>query len=129
MATVAYISARMIVDGAELSASLHELNVSYDAEMLDETAFGDTNRTYKGGLVTSNVDGQGHAEFGNQAIEEIMFNRVGSNVVLALFPEAITEGSPSGYAMQAVESQMDIGGAIGELCNIAFAFQSRGTEP
>lgn len=128
MATVAYTNARMLVDGVELSASLHELTLNYSVELLDETAFGDSNRVYKGGLINTSVDGAGHAEFGVDSIEQVLYGRVGtSDVVLALFPEAITEGSESGYAMLAVESEFVIGGQVGTLCQITFAFQGRGT--
>ncbi len=127
MSTVAYTSARMLVDGAELSASLHELTLNYTAEMLDETCFGDSNRVFKGGLLNVSMDGQGYAEFGSQAIEQILFNRVGTDdTVVALFPVAITEGSESGYAMLGVPEQFDVGGTVGELCNITFSIQGRG---
>ena len=127
MATVAYISARMLVDGAELSASLHDLTLNYTAEMLDNTAFGDTSRTFVGGLLNVSIDGEGFGDFGQESIEQILFNRQGtSDVVVAVFPEAITEGSQSGYAMLGVPSQFDLGGTIGDLCNITFSIQGRG---
>lgn len=128
MATVAYTNARMLVDGAEISASLHELTLNYSAEMLDETAFGDSNRVYKGGLIHTGIEGAGHAEFGEGTIEYLLYARVGTDdTVVALFPEAITEGSESGYAMLAVEKDFVLGGAVGTLLQLTFAFEGRGT--
>lgn len=130
MATVAYTTARLLLDGAELSASLNELTLNYEAEMLDETCFGDSNRVYKGGLFHASIDGKGLAEFGGDGtVEYMLYNGVGTDCVVALFPVAITEGETSGYAMQAVGSDFNMGGTVGDLLEITFSFEGRGVKP
>jgi hypothetical protein len=131
MATVAYTQARMLVDGAELSTSLHELTLEYQCEMLDATTFGYQNRRFKGGLFHSMVSGKGFAEFGGDGtIEYMLFNRVGTdNTVMALFPTGITEGSTCGYALLGVEKEFKMGGNVGTLLDIDFQFEGRGLLP
>ena len=132
MATVHYRDARILVDGSDLSASLNELSVEQSAEMLDETAFGDDTRVNKAGLFTDMINGAGHAEFEAEAIEDIVFNRVGTDgTVFVVFPNGITEGSVTdmGFAMLGVLESFTLGGPVGSLLPISFSAQSRGIVP
>lgn len=129
MATVHYRNAKLLIDGAHLSTSLNELTVSYAAEMLDETAFGDTTRINKGGLFTATISGGGHCEFEALGIEDIIFNRVGTDgTVITVFPDGITEGTQTlrGYAMLGVVNEFMIGGSVGTLLPITFSCEGRG---
>jgi hypothetical protein len=132
MATVHYRDAKLLIDGSNLSASLNELSVEQSAEMLDETAFGDDTRVSKGGLFTDVISGGGHAEFEAEAIEDIVFNRVGTDgTVFVVFPNGITEGTVTemGFAMLGVIESFTLGGAVGTLLPISFSAQSRGIVP
>ena len=133
MATVHYRNARILIDGSSLHVSFNELTVNYAAEMLDETAFGDTVRVNKGGLLTGEISGGGMAEFEANAVEDIVFNRVGTDgTVIAVFPDGITEGAPAtgmGYAMLGVVNDWTMGGAVGELLPFTMAVQGRGIVP
>lgn len=129
MATVHYRNAKLLLDGADLSADLADLSIEFSAEMLDETAFGDDTRINKGGLKTGTISAAGHCEFGAGNIADVIWNENGSNVVCAVFPNGITEGSACGYAMAGVVENMDIGGSVGSLLPISFTVQGRGIGP
>jgi hypothetical protein len=122
----------LLIDGSDLSASLNELSVEQSVETLDETTFGDDTRINKAGLFTDMISGGGHAEFEAEAIEDIVFNRVGTDgTVFVVFPNGITEGTVTemGYAMLGVIEDFTIGGSVGTLLPISFSVQSRGLVP
>jgi hypothetical protein len=130
MSTVVYRNVVVLLDGAQLNASLAELSVEYSAEMLDNTHFGDDTRVRKGGLLMATISGRGHAEFGAGAIEAVLFDEMDDEeVVLAVFPNSVTEGATAegtGYAMKGVLSEFYMGEAVGGLLALSFTAQSRG---
>lgn len=133
MATVHFRNAVILIDGASLAASFSEgPNVSYSAEMLDETAHGDDTRINKGGLKTATIDGGGHCEFGSGSVESWLFDRVGDDdIPVVVFPDGIEEGTTTkkGFAMLASVEEFSIGGAVGSLLPFNFSAQSRGVVP
>mgnify|MGYP001562619894 FL=1 len=132
MATVNFRNARILIDGASLHVSFNELAVEYASEMLDETAFGDTTRVNKGGLLTGRITGAGFAEFEANAVEDIVFTRVGTDgTVIVVFPDGITEGTTTnkGYGMLGVVEAFTLGGAVGTLLPFTLACEGRGLIP
>lgn len=133
MATVLYRNAVLVTGGADISASLNELGIEYGAEMLDETCFGDDTRIHRGGLFTASMSGKGFAEYGDNLIEPVIFADIDTEEeVLALFPNGITEGALTGdgmgYAMKGVASEFHLGGAVGTLLPLSFAYEARGID-
>lgn len=149
MATILYRNAQMLVNGAELTAALHDLSVDYMAEILDATPFGADTRVHKGGLYTGKIAGKGWFD-GAVNTEPVLFLGVGSGAALAstqnpayqsaveiedtifaIFPDGVTEGSQTtgmGYALKGVLSTFNMGGADGTLLDCTFAAESRGIE-
>lgn len=129
MATIVWKDAEVLADGVALHGAMHELNVDYSAEMLDATVFGLETRTNRGGLFSASISGQGYFDTA-VGIESLVFPRVGEDgTVLAVFPEGVTAGataSGSGFAMQGVWSEFNLGGAVGTLVNITFSAQTQG---
>ncbi len=145
MATIVYRNATLIVNGADISGSLHELAVEFAAEILDETHFGDDTRRKKGGLLIGKISGKGRFD-GAVGIDAVLFAGTGGGAALAvnpgyengaivedtllvLFPDGVTEGSQTtgiGFAMKGVLTTFDVGGAVGALLDITFAAESRG---
>lgn len=131
MSTIVFRNAVLLVDGVALHTALHDLAIEYGAEMLDETCFGDDTRVNRGGLFNGSISGAG---FFDNAVgtEEVLFGDLGNDdVILAVFPDGVTEGSTAegrGYAMKGVLSEFALGGTVGELLPVSFAAQSRGIE-
>lgn len=145
MATILYRNAQMLINGAEMTAALHELGVDYSAEMLDETTFGDDTRINKGGLFNGKLSGKGWFD-GAVGLDAVLFSGIGDGATLVLnpayqsggvvqdtllvvFPDGVTEGSLTtgrGYAMKAALDTFNVGGAVGALLDITFSAMSRG---
>lgn len=130
MATIVYYRARLFFADADVSAQLNELTVDYNAEMLDETTFGDDTRIRKGGLKTAKITGRGFfdANLGPLGAESVIFGNHGADdTVFTAFPDGPTEGSPTGWAMKGVVSEFTIGeGGVGAVLGLTFAVESRG---
>lgn len=130
MATVHYRNAVLIVSGADISGRVSELSVQYSAETLDETAMGATTRINKGGLFVGNISGKLWYESGGGLAETVLWPLIGTDdVVVSLYPNGVTEGGTTsgfGFAMKAMPNQFDIGGAVGTVLPITFAFAGRG---
>lgn len=132
MATIHFRNAYILINGASLAASFSELNVEHGCETLDDTTFGETARTNKGGLKTATISGKGYLELGSGGIEDIVFSAVGvDNTVLAVFANGITEGTITdrGFAMLGVVNTFNIGGTVGTLLPFDFSAAGRGLLP
>ena len=77
------------------------------------------------------ISGSGYFD-GAVGLESTLYPIVGTDdTIVAVFPDGVTEGSTTtgrGYAMKGVEDVFDLGGTVGDLLGIDFAFQSRGIE-
>lgn len=149
MATILFRNAFVLINGAELTAALHELNVEYGAEMLDATVFGLNTRTHKGGLLMGGISGKGFMESATD-IERVLFQGLGGGAsltgaqnpayqsgviiedsIITVYPDGITEGSLTtgmGFYMKGVLKTFNLGGAVGTLLTIDFAADTRGIE-
>ena len=132
MATIVYRNAILLIDGCDITVSLHDLGVEYSAEILDETTMGDDTRVHKGGLKTGVISGAGYSNPSDTDVEAVIFSRVGTDdSIVAIFPDGITEGSQvlgMGYAMKAVVEEFALGSQVGQMLDIKFAAASRGIE-
>ena len=129
MATVNYTNAKILINGALLSASFKEITLTYGAETNDDTTFGDNVRSNKGGLLTSKVTGSGYVDLGTGGAEEIIFNIVGvDGTLITLFANGITEGTTTdkGFSMYGVVDEFNIGGEVGAILPFTFSCASRG---
>lgn len=130
MATIVYYRARVLIGDADVSAQLSECSVDYNAEMLDETTFGDDTRIRKGGLKAAKISGKGFfdAARGPLGAEAVLFGNTGTDdTVISLFPDSVTEGSQCGFGMKGVLSEFRLGeGGVGSVLALSFSAESRG---
>jgi hypothetical protein len=132
MATVNYTNAKILINGALLSANFKEITLTYGAETNDDTTFGDSVRSNKGGLFTTKCTGSGYIEFIASGVEEIIFNAVGvDGTLITLFANGITEGTTTdrGFSMYGVVDEFNIGGEVGTILPFTFSCASRGVTP
>lgn len=131
MSTVHFRNAVILFRGVDMSGFHNELGVEYAAESLDDTVFGDTTRSHKGGLTTVRVTGRGYVEYGADLPDPTYFDRVGTDDdVLTVFPDGVTVGSTTnrGFACKVMTAQVNQGGAVGTLLPFDLAFEGRGIE-
>lgn len=122
MATVVFNNAKVLAGGYDLSGQLNEVNLQYEAEQLDDTHFGDSTRKSKGGLKVAQFGMSGHLEYGDAAIDNILFANVGrvaaSEPILdpiTISPEGGEFGTRSFIFKPLLQSITPVGGDIGEL--------------
>ena len=129
MSTLHYRDARVYVAGYDLSGDHASIAVNLSAEMLDETAFGDTTRIKKGGLTNVDLAGSGHWDASAGHVDGILWGLVGLDDQIAfVFPNGITEGTGDGFACRGVVEKYDLKGDVGSLLEFDMTFMGRGIE-
>lgn len=129
--SVHFRDARIYVAGYDLSGDHNAIAVSASAEMLDETAFGDSTRIRKGGLKVVDIAGSGHWNTDAGHVGRVAFGLVGSDdQIVAVFANGITEGTATdmGFATKGVLSKYDLKGDVGSLLAFDLAIMGRGIE-
>ena len=128
MATIHYRNAVILIDGAVLSPSFAELSITYNAETLDQTAFGDTARVNKGGLFNWQVDGRAHQDFGAGAVDATIWPLVGSTTCFEIRPHnsCSTAINPRYFGVGIISTYTPMGGAVGTLLDTPFTLVAAG---
>lgn len=101
------------------------------AEMLDETAFGDSTRIHKGGLTVIDITGSGHYDSAAGTVDRILFGIVGTDdQVVTVFANGITEGTSTdkGFSFKGVVDHYNLSGDVGSLLEFDWAIMGRGIE-
>lgn len=126
MATQVFKNAMLVVNAVDLSASVVQLALSYQAESLDETAMGDNSRKMRGGLKSQGVD--------------ITFNQKYSCVDATLFPllgcqtcveirgcnACAGETNPRWAGTYLLQSYPPMSGGVGAILQAAVRFEPAG---
>lgn len=131
MATIHFRNAKILVGGFELSGDFNAIQVAFSAEMLDETAFGDSTRIHKGGLLVCDITGGGWWDGAAGHVDRILFDLVGDDdEIITVYANGITEGTSTdkGFAMKGVVETYNLKGDPGSLLGFDFAIQGRGIE-
>ncbi len=132
MASVVYKDAKIVVNGAFINCNLSEFSIDYAAEILDNTTLcGTSTRSHMGGLNMATMSGRGYIEFGQNLVEQVLFNAVGvDGTVITVYPTGITEGSstPGAYSMKGVVEHFNISGQVGALLGFDFQVDCQGIE-
>lgn len=131
MATLVFKDAKVYLDGYDLSGDHNQLALSYEAESLDATVFGNATRVKRGGLRVARATGSGYWQAGANALDPTLFDLLGlDDKVVTVFADGITEGttcgSGSGFTMKAVAGQYRVGGAVGDLLPFTLEAEGRG---
>ena len=129
--TIPFTNAKILTGGYDFSGQHNQISLEYEAEALDETAFGDTTRKMRGGLKTARVSGGGYFQAGTNKVDPILFEQVDlTEVVIMIAPETIAEGSTSTgylYGMKAdLMSYSPMGQGVGEIQAFTYEALCRG---
>ena len=131
MATLHFRNAIILAGGYDLSGDHASVTVAITAEIIDETAFGDSTRIHKGGLQDMTVDGSGHWDAAAGHVERILFDVVGvDDTLITVFPNGVTEGTRAdmGFAFKGVVEHYNLSGDPGSLLEFETSVQGRGIE-
>jgi hypothetical protein len=124
MASQVLTDARLLVAGRDFSGQMNALALTYAAEMLDETTFGNDTRINKGGLkgIVGQHEGYWDATDAN-APDPVLFDLVGgAGTPVIICGVAGDEGDPA-YLFEAVAAEYTPGAAIGELLGFSVSME------
>ena len=128
MATLEFIDAKITINSQELSSSGNSVNINYEAEVLDETAFGDTTRINKGGLKNWTMEIVFHQNYAASEVDVTMFSIVGTVVAVSILPTSAGAGAtnPDYNGNGLITSYTPISGSVGELLPATVSIVSAG---
>lgn len=128
---IPFINAKVFFGGYEMTSQHNQVALEYEAEALDETAFGDTTRKMRGGLKVARADGGGYFRAGTGQVDQVFFDSLDLNdAVVMVAPETIAEGSTSTgfmYGFKSVLLQYEpLNGRVGEILPFTWRAEGRG---
>jgi hypothetical protein len=126
MSTVVFRNAYAWVNGVDLSSHVAEIALNYSAEMLDETAMGDTTRIRKGGLKVWSIAPKFHQDFAAGGPYQTLFSLVGTTSCIEVRADnsCTTTINPSFSGIAVLEGFPPFGGGVGSLLDVACTFNS-----
>lgn len=131
MAVLIFDNAKLYVGGYDLSTDFSRHSLTYEAEILDNTVFGDSGRGKIAGLTNVSSDHDGFAQTDSSAtpvlVEDVLAPLVGgaTDQVITLAPDGATAGSLAKF-YKAIFAKYAPGAQVGEL--LAFNLTAEGQE-
>ena len=110
-------NASITINSVDLSSYVTSITLSQSADNLEDTAMGDTSRSYIGGLKSGTVDIEFNADFAAAKTEATIFPLVGTSTAVVVKPVAasVSATNPS-YTFNAIVTSWDtLNGSVGEI--------------
>ena len=119
-------NAMLIVNGVDLSGSVQSLELSYEAESLDETVMGLNSRKHKGGLKNHGLSVTFVQKY--TCVDATLFGLVGcqSSIEMRACNACSSAGNPVFEATYLLQSYPPAGGAVGSLLLSQVKFEPAG---
>ena len=117
MSTFMLSNASITINSVDLSSYVTSITLSQSADNLEDTAMGDTSRSYIGGLTSGTVDIEFNADFAASKTEATVFPLVGTSTAVVIKPVAasVSATNPS-YTFNAIVTEWDtLNGSVGEI--------------
>lgn len=127
MATQLLTDVKLYAGAYDFSTDMNALALTYSAEMLDETCFGDSTRINKAGLksVVASFEGLWDAAAADDP-DRVLFDTVGtSSVPVTIAPLTGADGEVA-YIFRSIQSAYTPGAQVGEL--FAFSVSMEGSD-
>jgi hypothetical protein len=127
MATTTYLSNPSVtINSVDLSDQCTSATVTYTAEALEATAFGDTARKYTSGLQNNEVTVTLYQSYAATETEATIYSLVGTTTTIVLKPSSAAVGATNpSYTLTGayLESHTPIAASLGELSTITLTFR------
>ena len=128
MATFMLNNASVTINSVDLSSYVTSVTLSQSADNLEDTAMGDTSRSYIGGLKSGTVDIEFNADFAASKTEATIFPLVGTSTAVVVKPVAasVSATNPS-YTFNAIVTSWDtLNGSVGEIATHSISWPITG---
>ena len=127
MPTSTYLSNPTVtINSVDLSDQCTSATVTYTAEALESTAFGDTARKYTAGLQNNEVTVTLYQSYAGSETEATIYGLVGTTTNLVLKPTSAAVGATNpSYTLTGayLESHTPIAASLGELSTVTLTFR------
>lgn len=127
MATSTYLSNPSVtINSVDLSDQCTSATVTYTAEALESTAFGDTARKYTSGLQNNEVTVTLYQSYAATETEATIYSLVGTTTTIVLKPSSAAVGATNpSYTLTGayLESHTPIAASLGELSTVTLTFR------
>src|SRR3990167_4064054 len=111
-----------------LTTDHNRVALNYGAEGKDDTVFGDTTRSSKGGLYTVAAKGVGLWNSADDGVDEQLFADIGQATrLITIAPDGWTAADYA-YIFEAMSSQYTVGAQVGELLPFTWEARSEGSK-
>ena len=128
MSTFMLSNASITINSVDLSSYVTSITLSQSADNLEDTAMGDTSRSYIGGLKSGTVDIEFNADFAAAKTEATIFPLVGTSTAVVVKPVAasVSATNPS-YTFNAIVTEWDtLNGSVGEIATHSISWPITG---
>ena len=128
MSTFMLSNASITINSVDLSSYVTSVTLSQSADNLEDTAMGDTSRSYIGGLKSGSVDIEFNADFAAAKTEATIFPLVGTSTAVVIKPvdASVSVTNPS-YSFNAVVTEWDpLNGSVGEIATHSISWPITG---
>ena len=128
MSTFMLSNASITINSVDLSSYVTSITLSQSADSLEDTAMGDTSRSYIGGLKSGTVDIEFNADFAAAKTEATIFPLVGTSTAVVVKPVAasVSATNPS-YTFNAICTEWDtLNGSVGEIATHSISWPITG---
>lgn len=130
MAVFILKDASVTINGVNLSDHVTEVELTGEAEMKEDTAMGDSWRSYIGGLKNWTLKVTFHQDFDAAMVDATLWPLLGA----AAFPvsvkptsAAVSATNPNYNGNALLPSYSPLAGAVGDLATVSVTFQGTGT--
>jgi hypothetical protein len=127
MPTTTYLSNPTVtINSVDLSDQCTSATVTYTAEALESTAFGDTARKYTSGLQNNEVTVTLYQSYASTETEATIYGLVGTTTTIVLKPSSAAVGTSNpSYTLASayLETHTPIAASLGELSTVTLVFR------
>lgn len=129
MANQMLYNAFVSINGVDLSSHVRSVQISYEANMLDDTMMGDATKSNKPGLKNWSITLEFEQDYAAAQVDATLFPLVGAAAFpIIIRPDAgVKSATNPEYTGNAVlENYQPVGGSVGELAMAPVTLRSAG---
>ena len=128
MSTFMLSNASITINSVDLSSYVTSITLSQSADNLEDTAMGDTSRSYIGGLKSGSVDIEFNADFAASKTEATIFPLVGTSTAVVVKPvDASVSATNPSFTFNAIVTEWDtLNGSVGEIATHSISWPITG---
>jgi hypothetical protein len=126
MPSIVLTNANIIVNSVDLSDRANSVTLNYEVEAVEDTTFGNTGRTFTGGLQNVTCDIEFMQDFAAGEVEATIYPLVGTRTTVVIKPTtALDSATNPRYTISNtyLASHTPVAGTVGELAMTSLSFQ------